>query len=92
MKLLKPRWIVVTAENGGQEKQYFHSYFKARKVKKEMLLDNPDSCITVVHNPFRKRHPDFPLWFSIFALLFGGMQEDVCSGIHHILQAMQIWK
>ena len=42
---------------------------EAVEAKKQFDRENPVYC-HIFRIPFRKRHPDFPLWISTAALLF----------------------
>lgn len=101
MKLLKPRWIVRICihknpdksdmDNLRYLKEGYFFYWNARKEKKR-LSNFPEISVQICHHPFRKRHPDFPLWFSIFALIGVTMNTEIGSCIRHILQTMQVWR
>lgn len=64
---------------------------KAVKIRREMGSLYPNSYCYIVKVPFRKRHPDFPIWFSIASLLLVGIAPKVDLYIRHILQIMQRW-
>lgn len=66
--------------------------FRAIRIKKKLKKELPDSYCCIVKVPFRKRHPDFPIWFSIASLLLVGIAPELDSCIRHILQTVQIWK
>lgn len=68
------------------------SLFKAIKIKRKLKREKPDSYCCIIKIPFRKRHPDFPIWFSIASLLLVELSQEVGSYIHHILQTMRLWK
>ena len=65
---------------------------EAIRIKKELQREEPESYCEIIKVPFRKRHPDFPLWFSIALLLLVGISPVVEWCIHHILQIMQLLK
>ena len=75
MKLFKPRWVVRICIHKNPYKSDMDSlqhlkegyffYWNARKEKKR-LSDIPVISVQICHIPFRKRHPYFPLWLSIF--------------------------
>lgn len=67
-------------------------FVEAVRIKKGMKSSNPDSYCCLIKVPFRKRHPDFPIWFSLISLLFLELEPVVDSGIRYILQIMQRWK
>lgn len=101
MKLFKPRWVVRICIHKNQDKSdmdnlqhlkegYFF-YWNARKEKKR-ISDIPVISVQICHIPFRKRHPYFPLWLSIFALIAVTMNIRLDSCIRHILQIMQVWR
>lgn len=65
---------------------------QAIHIKRKLQKENPGSYCCIIKIPFRKRHPDFPLWFSVTTLLFLGFLPAMEWCIHHILQIMQLWK
>lgn len=65
---------------------------EAIRIKKEMQTKEVESYCQVIKVPFRKRHPDFPLWFAIVTLLLVGISPVAEWCIHHILQITQLWR
>ena len=45
-----------------------------KEAKKQFDRENPVYC-HIFRIPFRKRHPDFPLWISTAALLFAMVSQ-----------------
>lgn len=75
-------------------------YFREKRVrtlreaiilKKKWKNKKADYC-QIIKISFAKRHPDFPLWFSIVTLFLVIFAPEVDSYIRHILQTMQLWK
>ena len=64
---------------------------EAIRIKREMKKENPGSYCCIIKVPFRKRHPNFPLWFSLASLLLVIFSPVVEWCIHHIHQIMQLW-
>lgn len=99
MKLFKPRWVVRICIHKNPDKSDMDSlqhlkegyffYWNARKEKKRLSGIHLIS-VQICHIPFRKRHPYFPLWLSIFALIAVTMNIRLDSCIRHILQIMQV--
>lgn len=65
------------------------SLIKAVRAKRRLSSEEAGYC-HIVKVPFRKRHPDFPLWFSLISLLLVGFAPEVDLCIHHILRIMQL--
>ncbi len=85
------KYIVRRFGRGFVEKRT-DSLLDAIKIRKQLKAEEPDSYCHIVKVPFRKRHPDFPIWFSIASLLLVAVAPEVDSCIRHILQIMQLWK
>lgn len=68
-----------------------NSLVEAIKAKRRLSSEESGYC-HIIKVPFRKRHPDFPLWFSLISLLFVGFAQEVDLYIRHILRIMQLWK
>lgn len=64
----------------------------AIRIKTRLNRKNPNSYCYIIKVPFRKRYPDFPLWFAIISLWFVILSQEVEMCICHILQIMQQWK
>lgn len=61
-KYIIRRWT----KNFKEEKA--NSLVDAIRIRQKMNKEEPGYC-QIVWVPFRRRHPDFPLWFSIATLL-----------------------
>lgn len=72
-----------------EKEKYAYGFAEAVSVRCEMKKAYQNSYCYIVKVPFRKRHPDFPIWFSIASLLLVSIAPEVDSYIRHILQAMQ---
>lgn len=59
------------------QEDYAEHLFQAIQIKKKLKREIPDSYCCIVKIPFRKRHPDFPIWFSIASLLLAGISSIV---------------
>lgn len=44
------------------------SLLDAIRIRKRLMEEEP-GCCQIIKVPFRKRHPDFPIWFSLISLL-----------------------
>ncbi len=75
----------------GSEERRVKTLRQAIRIKKEMKAKRPESYCCIIKVPFRKRHPDFPLWFSLVSLLLVEFASEINSYIHHILQTVQLW-
>lgn len=64
---------------------------EAIRIKKELKKQRPASYCEIIRVPFRKRHPDFPIWFSLVSLLLVEFSSEVEWCIYHIQQIMQQW-
>ncbi len=51
------------------QEDYAKHLFQAIRIKRRLKNEKPDSYCCIAKVPFRKRHPDFPIWFSIASLL-----------------------
>ena len=85
------RYIVRRYGTGFTEEQT-DSLLDAIKTRKQLKVEEADSYCHIVKVPFRKRHPDFPIWFSIASLLLVAIAPEVDSCIRHTLQIMQLLK
>lgn len=45
-----------------------NSFWDALQVRRRLMEEEPGYC-HIIKVPFRKRHPDFPIWFSLASLL-----------------------
>lgn len=61
-KYIVRRWT----KNFKEEKT--NSLVDAIRTRRRLNKEEPGYC-QIVRVPFRKRHPDFPLWFAIVTLL-----------------------
>lgn len=61
-------------------------------IKNKRELQSKYGYAHIIKVPFRKRHPDFPVWFSLISLLLVEVAPEVDLCIRHILQIMQLWK
>lgn len=77
---------------GGIEEKRVKSLRQAIRIKREMQEKRPKSCCVIIKVPFRKRHSDFPIWFSLVSLLLVEFAPEVDSYIRRILQIVQLWK
>lgn len=68
-----------------------NSLIEAIKVKRQLSSEEIGYC-HIIKVPFRKRHPDFPLWFSLISLLLVGFAPKVDLYIRHILRITQLLK
>lgn len=78
--------------SGNLQEEQTNSYLEALRAKQKMKLERPESYCCIIKVPFRKRYPDFPLWFAIISLWFVIFAQEVEMCICHILQIMQQWK
>lgn len=46
-----------------------NTFWEALRIKKLMKSKFQDSYCCIIKVPFRKRHPNFPIWFSLTTLL-----------------------
>lgn len=69
-----------------------NSLLEAIKIKKQLKAEEPDFYCHIIKVPFRKRHPDFPIYFSVASLLLVIIAPEVDLRIRHILQIVQLWK
>lgn len=90
---MKDKYIIRcwTGELGLIEKRS-NRLLEAIRIKRGLQKAKPKSYCQIIKVPFRKRHPDFPLWFSLVTLLLVGISSEVEWCIRHILQIMQLWK
>lgn len=86
-----PKYIVRRFGKGFAEKRA-NSLLDAIKIRKQLKVKEPDSYCHIVKVPFRKRHPDFPIWFSTASLLLVAIAPEVDSCTRYILRIMQLWK
>lgn len=85
------KYIVQCWEKGLREERT-NNFPEARKIKRKMKEEKPDSYCCIIKVPFKKRHPNFPIYFSIVSLFLVGLAPKVDSCIRHILQIVQQWK
>lgn len=63
---------------------------EAWRIKKRLQIEEPGYC-QIFKRSFEKRHPNFPIWFSLITLFLVIFASEVEWCIHHILQIMQVW-
>lgn len=51
-----------------------NSLLEAIRIRKRLREEEPGPCY-LIKVPFRKRHPDFPIWFSLLTLLLVGIAQ-----------------
>ncbi len=66
------------------------SLIEAMKIRNSLKNEDNGFC-QIIKVPFRKRHPNFPIWCSIASLLLVVVAPKMDSYICHILQVMQKW-
>lgn len=74
------------------ETKQANNLFCAVYEKKKLKRDQPESYCCIIKVPFRKRHPNFPLYFSAISIFLLIVAPELGSCIHRILQIMQLWK
>lgn len=65
---------------------------EARAIRAQWKREVPNSYCHTFKRAFEKRHPDFPLWFSIGTLLLVGVLLIANWCIYHIPPIAQLWK
>lgn len=71
---------------------FFKKITQERRVDMKLLKRFINWWIFTPHKSFTKRHPDFPIYFSLVSLLLVMCREEVEWLAHHMLRAMQLLK
>lgn len=87
---MKEKYRLIYLRNG-------EAYERGRYIKKRDAKENfrlvakniGEKRLFIVKIPFRKRHPDFPIYLQLVALLMIILKPIVDLCIHHILRIVQ---
>ena len=80
------KYIIRRYSDKDTQEHHAKHLFQAIRMKRSLKREVPESYCCIVKIPFRKRHPNFPIWFSIASLLLVGIAQEVDLCIRHILQ------
>lgn len=90
-KIRRENYIVIYWKGRENCKESASNRREVREIKKRLEKTQGVEYSHTYRVPFREKHPEFPIWFSLCSLFLVEVAPEVDSCIRHILRIMQQW-